>query len=821
VASTGAFLLLAGAAVFVAVQWDRMSELAKLAVVLGLTAAVLVGGRWLRRTLPATGDVLFHLGAFLLPVDLAGIGVYAGVAWRPLVLAEGVLGVVALGGLGLLTGSVVLVWAGILSMGVLAAGIASVSPVPAPVVLAAVALVVELTRRRTEADGSDTGAGRRFDRMPETAAGVWAAVAGLAPVLAAAVTLFVPVGSGTLAELGLTTPGGAALAAALAALVLGRQAHLDQDLTRAFLAVAVLLVGAAATLVTAGLQFQPVVVALAALFVVVEVAALVTRPDPLWHRPTGVLAELAEVAANLGAVVAGLLVVLLPLNAQDDLQPRVGLAAAMALAAIGWLTADIRRYRGTPRPLGLALLRGGCWPPATIPLALSAVAAVALGTGSELATAVALLAVAAGLLASGRPLGTAVAAAAVPWAVLTSLTHPAGGMLVGLAGAVILAVAAIGRARIDDLDPAGGALAVLATASAFAGIGVATPDIGLPAAIAAAVAACWLLAFLLDQGPLQPGDRRLGDVARAALLVPVGASFLLAPQEALPATIGAVLLYAVDAVRLDRPEVALGSAMTAQAVVAHLALANGLDLGGTGLALCIGAVVWAGLAAVVDGRWRLPFLAGAAAGLILGLGTTVVAGDAGDLSTALLVTGGLGIGAGVATGRAWLAHAGAATCTIGIFGHLALAGVVASEAYILPVAAQLLVVGGQARRVRPSLSSWLAYAPSAALLGGAALAERMAGGAGWHAIVAGAVGMAAVAIGGWSRTAGPLVTGTVILVTLTVHESLATLATVPTWAWLAAGGTVLLATGIALERTDTSPVEAGRRIADVVADNFT
>jgi hypothetical protein len=248
-----------------------------------------------------------------------------------------------------------------------------------------------------------------------------------------------------------------------------------------------------------------------------------------------VLAELAEVAANLGAVGAALVVALLPLNASDDLRPSLALATALAFAAIGWLTADIRRYRGTPRPLPLALLRGGCWPPATIPLALSAVAAVALGTASELATAIALLAVAAGLLASGRPLGTAVAAAAVPWAVLTSLTHPAGGRLVGLAGAVILAVGAIGRARIDDLDPAGGALAVLATATAFAGIGVATPDIGLAAGVAAAVVACWLLAFLLDQGPLQPGDRRLGDVARVALLVPVGASFLLAPQEALPA----------------------------------------------------------------------------------------------------------------------------------------------------------------------------------------------------------------------------------------------------------------------------------------------
>jgi hypothetical protein len=43
---------------------------------------------------------------------------------------------------------------------------------------------------------------------------------------------------------------------------------------------------------------------------------------------------------------------------------------------------------------------------------------------------------------------------------------------------------------------------------------------------------------------------------------------------------------------------------------------------------------------------------------------------------------------------------------------------------------------------------------------------------------------------------------------------------VPTWGWLATGGTALLATGIVLERNETSPVEAGRRLVDVVAERF-
>ncbi|MDQ1503650.1 MAG: hypothetical protein QOD57_1377, partial [Actinomycetota bacterium] len=118
-------------------------------------------------------------------------------------------------------------------------------------------------------------------------------------------------------------------------------------------------------------------------------------------------------------------------------------------------------------------------------------------------------------------------------------------------------------------------------------------------------------------------------------------------------------------------------------------------------------------------------------------------------------------------------------------------------------------------------SSWVAYAPAIVLMGGAALVERIAGGGGVHALVAGAVGMAAVAVGGGRRLAGPLVTGTAVLVAVTVHESLGTLATVPTWGWLAAGGSVLLATGVALERRGgAGPFEAGRRLVDVVGERF-
>jgi len=119
----------------------------------------------------------------------------------------------------------------------------------------------------------------------------------------------------------------------------------------------------------------------------------------------------------------------------------------------------------------------------------------------------------------------------------------------------------------------------------------------------------------------------------------------------------------------------------------------------------------------------------------------------------------------------------------------------------------------------PAVSSWSAYVPSVALLGGLALIERLAGGAGWHGLVAGAVGLTAVALGGGRRLAGPMVVGTGLLVVVT-FTSLGALAGVPTWAWLSLGGTILLGIGVALERSDTSPVEASRRIIDVVAERF-
>lgn len=147
-----------------------------------------------------------------------------------------------------------------------------------------------------------------------------------------------------------------------------------------------------------------------------------------------------------------------------------------------------------------------------------------------------------------------------------------------------------------------------------------------------------------------------------------------------------------------------------------------------------------------------------------------------------------------------------------------------AEPYLAPVALALAVTGWQVRRSTAvgsgPVSSWVAYGPAIALLGGAALLEPLHDGAPAHALVAGLLGLVAVVGGGRHRLIAPLVLGTGLLVALTVNESLAVTAGVPTWGWLALGGTVLVASGIAMERAETRPVETGRRVVDAVSERF-
>jgi hypothetical protein len=164
-------------------------------------------------------------------------------------------------------------------------------------------------------------------------------------------------------------------------------------------------------------------------------------------------------------------------------------------------------------------------------------------------------------------------------------------------------------------------------------------------------------------------------------------------------------------------------------------------------------------------------------------------------------------------------HLGGIVMTLGIWWLLSLADVTAMDVWLLPVASQLWVVGGTARH-RDGTPSWLTDVPPMLLVVIPALGERLAGGPGWHTLLAGVIGVVAVVGGGARRLGGPLIVGTLVLLAVAVVETLAVVATVPTWAWLALGGLVLLGAAVVIERSGGSPVATARRLVEVIDERF-
>ena len=803
VAGTGAFLLLAAAAVFVAVSWDRLPEMAKLSLVGAVTGACIAGGRALRRTLPNTGDVLFHLGALLLPIDLAGLGLRANVGWRAILLSEGILGVTVLGGLAAASGSVVLAWAATASMVALAAGIAAVCPVPAAVALAVAAGAASLLGRRREALA-------------------WSLVAALGPVLGFAVGAALEGtgwGAGVLSELGVDG-GLLSLAGCLAAaVVLGREAKARDSLVLAGLAVGGAVNSAVATWSTAGVSDRATVMALPAVFLAVEVTAALCDRDPFWRHPARFSAAAAEAAtvAVGGLWTAGLIVAAPFVDQGFDLfsddpgwtaEPTH--AASFAVLALGWAVAGLRR-RPTAASLEMTASAAARFPFPIVWCALAAVVAVEVGTASAVATAVALVAAGGALLWTGAPLALLAGAGFALWAPVAVYDRPGYALAAGTGSAVVLAAAAVVAAGAWRLWTTR-ALTVAAVAAGGAGAVFSASMLDSAPAHTLGLVLAWLVAAAVGRA-----DAPSGAAVRLGMAFAAASALAMTPADGvLPIAVTAALLT-VDAVRLRDEWTGLAAAAAVQPVVVVLSRLADFSGPETGVVLALSSVVWAGLAALFDDDWRLPFVA--AAGMGLGLGLVLASGDPRLLSDTFVIGGGLLVGAGLATRQPSLAHFGGVAATLGIVGHLNTTDITALEPFVTPVAGHLLAAGWLARR-SGRLSSWTAYGPAVALLGGAALAERLAGGPAWHSLVAGAVGVAAVAAGGWRRLAGPLFLGTGLLVSVTAVECLGALAGVPTWAWLALGGSVLLGTGIALERADTSPAEAGRRLVDVIAERF-
>jgi hypothetical protein len=328
------------------------------------------------------------------------------------------------------------------------------------------------------------------------------------------------------------------------------------------------------------------------------------------------------------------------------------------------------------------------------------------------------------------------------------------------------------------------------------------------------VSTCWLLALAADAR-----ERALGDAARIAAVGVLAYSIQWSGVDALVPSLVLLVAAFADGARQGRREIMIAAAIPVVHVQFVLADLAELRVEEAGVACAIAASVWVGLAALARDLWRVPLFAAGAVSAVAGV--IAAAGSNDTLGPALFVTGGVALACGLLFDQSSVVHAGALVATAGAWITLATNGVAAAELYAAPVALHLLGSGFVLRRAataRPS--SWIAYGPGLALACAAAVIERLGGGSANHSIVAGAIAIVAVIAGGSFRLAAPLLIGTTTLVVVVGRETFDTAAGIPTWAWLAAGGATLIGAAVAMERHDVGPVEAGRRVVDVLDAHF-
>lgn len=847
VAALGASLLLAAAGTFLAVSWDALGLTARIAIVGAATGAAIVGGHRLRGPLPAVGGVVFHLGALLLPVDALGLALQLdaslAIRWAAVGLtASLLLPPLAVAGRSRTLGLVGLVGVPVAATAAGAAGL--VGPAVIVVALAVLALVLP-------------------DRLPfalrpagRLAAPALATIAVVVPFVLTLVTSVPGTGGVSASAVVAGWIGGWAEiagvgAAAVATLVVAAVRRDRPALTGLTIAVAVIAI--VHTTLPVDTPRAVRVLAPAVIALLVQLAALTARRDPLWATSTRSSARVVEV---LGLVLtAGVLVHLIDVAWWSAGADDPAVAGSYAIAATAWLVAGLRRMLDRDQPAWVGSIVVGAWGLA----ALHAATALAVTQVRIPTVAIVLLA------AATMTLITRVDAATVPSGpfgglpAVTVLTSPAAraaavvvtGGLALLAGALVvdhpelllvaLTLSVVMSLHLDGLlvehtpvriaGAVTASLMTLLTAAAFALHGASVADLPRGTGGLAVIVAALVLAAGTDRLPALSDATRA--VAAAAGLIAVFAAWPMTafdvtanppaelaaavrldvvPGALVPALLAGVWLM-VDAVRHARPWIAaMAGPVLVRAMAAGL-LAVGVSVPVVGFTVLLLGLA-AALAAAVSSRW-LPALLTAVLSVPVGI---VLLGDRPVLHAAVLIAVGLAVvAAGALRGRPVVAHLGGIVATVGVWRWLTALDVTAIDAWLLPVAVHLAVAGWAVRRTQPT-TSWLAYVPSVLLVGVPGLIERAAGGPGWHAVLAGAVAIVAVAGGGSARLGGPLVAGTGVLVAVVLVETFAVVTVVPTWVWLAVGGLVLLGAAAAIERADGSPTHLARRVARVATD---
>ena len=815
---TGAFMLLVAAAVLVAVRWHDLSALMKLSGLIVVNGSVLFAGLRLRDSLPATARALYHLGALLLPISAIAVGIQAGADWPVTLLGASVLTTSALLALDLIEPSPVLRWLALAAVVPACGGLGAVTTAPAGLLLAVAALAVVMTR---PASGS-----------PLLFAGLgWAGVSASLVALLAIDDPLVET-SRVLGDLGLgaTVPAWAHLATgAVAAIAFAIAATRHDDQALALAAIGSMVFGTAAALANGDSNTLGVLPSILLLGLGFELAAMAFKRQRTWGEVLHFVAILAEATMAISLVALGAETIARLDNQHVfgfDGSDRMVLSASLLI--VGWLVADQRRRTNDCQSLPMSLLTGGGFWPATVGLAGSVLTlAGAASTSSGVVSWVA-VGLTAFLVVSGRAGGHPVAVVVGAVAVASAQTGWEA-FIESSAIALLLATAAALRPTSAD-EPNAGALVLLGAALAawLAGIAELADSIlsNQSAIWVAWVAGAATLTVVAERASTDPVLRRTGLVGRAILLlsfVPVLSGDL--GSQTLPAAVLLSGLVVLDVLRSGDERLAYQLAVAVPALAVSALMIGDLSLPETGIGLASIATATTG-ALVTLRRWDGPVSATAAV-----LATTAVlfsVEDPGHLSTVLLLLGGAGLLWAIDRQSLGAFATAYGLAVLGFWIRLVVLEIEWAEAYVAPIAALLVVAGvvlaqsgrGPAPAESVLATSWWTHGAAVALLGGVALAERVAGGPGEHSLIAGAVAIVAIIIGGDRRLIGPLVAGTLLVIGVAAHESLAYTATIPTWGWLALGGTVLLASGVAIERTATSPLESGRQVLDTVRTSF-
>jgi hypothetical protein len=850
VAAFGAVLLLAAAATFLAVQWDALGLTGRVAIVAAATGAAIVGGHRLRQVLPAVGAVVYHLGALLIPIDALGLALQLDLDVAATWMLVGASALVALPPLAVTGRSRTLAWGAVAGIPVLATGVGLASAASPAVLVAAAAFILAAVAGPSI---GRTGPGRvLLQAGPVLAVGsvigsFAAETAGLLAVSGAAIEAVT--GAGWMLggwELILVTTGLSVAALVVAGLRTGSAAVLT-------LAPITLAFGALTAALGPGVADVVGVRILAFGFLSVEVLALLVARRREVGDAIGAGATAVEALAVVIAGPAVLLLALVPGDVIVGTNPDPGIAWALAVGGLGWLVGAGRRVLGTPwtRPAvvltlavaglhlaaaaGMLVLGSGVMGAVLLATAVAMLPLIGVGQRElaptwPLASAVATLLALLGLLAGGTSLLAPVLTVAVAVVLGTAAWRIGGSTLEPSGDTTGASPDGVGRRLAGDQDArrvGAGLLRAVAAAAVLAvpfvdGAGAGGPLVTL----AVTVGALLVLAAGAEDAPLG-GDvlRGVAAVALVLLTVPLVGVSLGTPVGLTTAAQGDVvdllgivpgiwwlasLLSAalvVDAVRLARPRiVALAVPVLVQATGA-LVLALGGDVELVGLVLACLALAGIGTAALAPRAW-LP--AGIVAGVVAGPASWVLIGPRPLFRASVLIGVGLTVAAlGAWRGRALVANAGGALAVIGVWQILDLYDVTAVDLWVLPVAAQLWVAGSVARR--KGASSWITDVPPLLLIAIPAIGERLTGGPAWHSLLAGGVAVFAIVVGGARRLGGPLFVGGAVLVVVVAVELLVVVADVPTWVWLAIGGTTLIAVAVGIERAGANPMELGRR----------